>query len=238
MTDLLAERFRRLTNPVDDSDWLAVRRRAGRRRRRAALAVVAVAAAVVLVTPAFGIGGRLLDLVQGSPAPPEVQTYFAGHDETRRKLYAHAAAAGHALHERFSPVVAGEARGIVAIESADGPIYLWAAPTEDGRQCWLIQAGAASGLPSGLGSCDEADAPTGITPGLFWTDQRPSVRIVHARIHDGAIARVDLEVEGEPDRSLPVLSGHVLATVPKDAHVEALVGRSADGDVVERFQLG
>jgi hypothetical protein len=38
--------------------------------------VVALAAALLvgglLVTPAFGIGGRLLELIQGAPRPPEV----------------------------------------------------------------------------------------------------------------------------------------------------------------------
>ena len=51
------------------------RRRAHRRRGRA---LVALAAAILvgglLVTPALGIGSRLLDLIQGPPAPPEVQT--------------------------------------------------------------------------------------------------------------------------------------------------------------------
>ena len=52
---------------------------AGRRSSRTALrGVVAVAAVILvgglLVTPAFGIGGRLLDLIEGAPARPEVQS--------------------------------------------------------------------------------------------------------------------------------------------------------------------
>ena len=47
-----------------------------RARAVVAGALVALAAAILvgglLVTPAFGIGGRLLDLIQGAPGPPQV----------------------------------------------------------------------------------------------------------------------------------------------------------------------
>ena len=41
-----------------------------------AVAVAAVTTAL-LVAPAFGIGDRVLDLIQGPPAPPAVQTEFS-----------------------------------------------------------------------------------------------------------------------------------------------------------------
>ena len=243
MTDLLEQQFSRLRNPIDDSDWLAVRRQAGRPRRRAALIAVVAAAAALVVTPAFGIGGRVLDLIQGEPAPPAVQTSFATSDAGRRQLFAFAAAAGQELHDRFSPVVSGEARGVAAVETPDGPIYLWVAPTEDGRQCWLIQAGEdpATGRPYGGGSCDGIDR-TGagaIRPeGPGWTDQRPNVRIMHVRIYDDAITRVDVEFEGADDLSLPVVSGHALGTIPDaPAHLQSVVGRDVDGEVIERWTL-
>ena len=48
--------------------------RAYRRRRLGLIAVAAVIlVGVLLVTPAFGIGSRLLDLLQSRPRPPEVQ---------------------------------------------------------------------------------------------------------------------------------------------------------------------
>lgn len=214
------------------------RSRAGRR----VLVALAAAAllAVLLVTPALGIGGRLLDLIQGPPAPPEVQTYFAANDGTREKMFAFAEEAGAKLHDRFSPVIASEARGVFAIESAEGPIYLWAAPTEDGRQCWLIQAGTenVTGRPFGLGGCDgPGEQPSAMSPGVWWTAERPNIEIVHVRIYDDAITRIEVEVEGASAISLPVVSGYALGTVAKEERILAIVGREADGDEVMRMTL-
>lgn len=239
--DLLEQHFSQLGNPIDDSDWLAVRRRARRPRRRVALVAVAAVAAALLVTPAFGIGGRVLDLIKGEPAPPAVQRSFTEGDSFREQAYAHAAAAGIEMHDRFSHVVPGAARQVTALDTADGPIYLWTTPTEDGRQCWLIQAGGdpATGRPYGGGSCDSIDRRGSIQPdGPMWTDQRPSVRIMHVRIYDDAITRVDVQLEGATDMSLPVASGHALGTIPNEegqVRPVSVVGRNADGEVIARW---
>jgi hypothetical protein len=213
-----------------------------RRSRRRGVSVAVVTAALLgalMITPAFGLGDRLIDLLQRPAAPPEIQAHFAANNAVRKQLFAHTEAAGHALHDEFSAVIAGEARGIAAIESADGPIYLWAAPTEDGRQCWLIQAGAeaATGRPYGSSSCDPTEAESKMRPSIQWTAERPSVKILHARVYDDAITRVEIVVEDGPEVSLPVVAGHALGTVAKDARVLAFVGRNASSDEVTRTTL-
>jgi hypothetical protein len=234
MTDLLEQHLARTVNPLDDSDWLSVRRPARLQRKRVALLAAAAVAAALLVAPPFGLGDRVLDLLQGPPAPPEVQTYFTTENAMRAR-----AEATHSLRERVAPTIVGEARGVAAIESPDGPIYLWAAPTQDGRQCWLIQAGGdpATGRPYGAGTCEDQHPAGAIVPDTFWTAERPSIQILHARVYDGAITRVDVEIGGSDPVSLPVVSGHVLGTVGKEARVEAFVGRNADGDEVARKTL-
>jgi hypothetical protein len=214
----------------------AARQPQAKRRGAFALGAATALLGVLLAVPPFGLGVRLFDLFARPPAPPEVKTYFAASDALREALIAHAQAAGHRLHDRFSRVLADEARGVAAIESAEGPIYLWAAPTEDGRQCWLIQAGAevATGRPYGFGSCDELEPAGAMRPDLLWTDERPSVRIVHVRVFDQSIERVDVELDGSARTSLPVVAGHALGTVAREARVLALVGRNADGDEVTR----
>jgi hypothetical protein len=219
-----------------------VLRRRPRRSRRGGVSVAVVTAGLLgalLVAPAVVLGDRLLDLLQRPAAPPEVQAHFAANETLRKQLFAHVEAAGHALHDRFSPVVAGEARGIAAIESPDGPVYLWAAPTEDGRQCWLIQAGAeaATGRPYGSGSCDATEAESKMRPSTLWTAERPSLKILHARVYDEAITRVEIVIEHGPEVWLPVVAGHALGTVAKDARVVAFVGRNASSDEVTRTTL-
>jgi hypothetical protein len=239
MTDLLEQRFTSATNPIDDSDWLDVRRRArrlGPTRKRIVLAAAAAVLAAVVVTPAFGIGSRLLDLIGGSPAPPRVQTYFAQSDALRARLFAYAAAAGQQLRERFSPVVPGSARGVAAIDSVDGPIYLWAAATEDGRQCWLIQAGedAATRRPYGFGACDDEHPSGRIVPGTYWTDERPNVQILHVRVYDDSVTHVSVDLYDGEAVSLPVASGHALGVIAMGLRVKEFEARNADGDVVAR----
>ena len=117
------------------------------RRRLVVIAATALLAGL-LVTPALGIGGRVLDLVQGTPAPPEVQTFFASTDALM-DVARDPDEAGKALHDRLVrvPVIASEARLVFVIETPDGPIHIWAAPTTDGRQCELFQWGDP--LPNG-----------------------------------------------------------------------------------------
>ena len=214
----------------------SVQRRRWKPRRRHSALVAALALAVLSVTPAFGVRDRLLDLIEGTPAPVEVKTHFASSDALRTQLFESANEAGATLHDRFSPVVASGARGIFALDTADGPIYLWAAPTEDGRQCWLIQAGSdrATGRPYGLGGCDNEPHVSDMRPETWWTAERPSVKILHARIYDEAITHVVAELQDGSTVPLHVAAGHALATVEQDALVLALVGRNDAGEEIKR----
>ena len=88
MTDVeleVAESFERVFPvPTVVADWDDVLDRAGARSgtptrppsrwRVVAIAVAIVAGAALLATPALGIGDRLLALIQGAPARPEVQS--------------------------------------------------------------------------------------------------------------------------------------------------------------------
>jgi hypothetical protein len=240
MTDLLEQHFSQLRNPVDDSDWRVVRRRATRSGRRVALAAAAVLAVGLLVAPGVGVGGRMLDLIQGEPAPPAVQESFARSNEAREQFLEDQPKAREELARRFPRVIPGEARGVVALETADGPLYLWVAPTEDGRQCWLIQTGeeSATGRVGGFGTCESADDHTGpiVPEGPAWTDVLPNIKFFHVRVYDEEITRVDVELDGAAPMSLRVVDGHVLATVPLETRsIDGVVARDADGDEVARW---
>ena len=73
MTDFdRASLDRILPAALGSPDWDDVMSRSGARQGRRRWPLVALAAAILvaglLVTPAFGIGGRLLDLIKGAPS--------------------------------------------------------------------------------------------------------------------------------------------------------------------------
>ena len=77
MTDFdRASLDRILPATLGSPDWDDVMSRSGARQGRRRWPLVALAAAILvgglLVTPAFGIGGRLLDLIQDAVGPPQV----------------------------------------------------------------------------------------------------------------------------------------------------------------------
>jgi hypothetical protein len=66
MSDPVHDRFERLNNAHDDSDWSEVLRRAHGRRRVAALAIAAsVVFVTLIVAPGIGLGGRIVGLFTG-----------------------------------------------------------------------------------------------------------------------------------------------------------------------------
>jgi Tol biopolymer transport system component len=78
MTDFdRASLDRILPSALGSPDWEDVMSRSGARQGRRRWSLVALAAAILaaglLVTPAFGIGGRLLALIEGTPGRPDVQ---------------------------------------------------------------------------------------------------------------------------------------------------------------------
>ena len=115
------------------------------------------------------------------------------------------------------------------VESPDGPIFLWSAPTEDGRKCSLIQTDAEAA--TGQLACDGVADPA-LKVGTFATTERPSVWIVHARVSDKTITSVEVEVDGAPDVVLPVVSGYAFGTVPRSGRIVAFVGENAQGEGV------
>jgi hypothetical protein len=74
--DLLAERFAALTNTLDDSDWVDVRRRARPVPKRALLIPVAAALAVVIAGSAFAVYREMVDFFSAAPAPERIQRDF------------------------------------------------------------------------------------------------------------------------------------------------------------------
>lgn len=277
MTDVdleVVDSFERLfPAPIVSHDWENVLDRAGYRggrrqsRRRRSGLVLAIAMAMLadglLVTPALGIGDRILDLVQGAPAPPEVQTFFATGD-AYMDVARDPDEVGKALNGPVPvPVIASEARLAFALGTPDGPIHIWTAPTRDGRHCALYQWGdplpngqlpltniawggqdrPVGGPVNGMVGCEFDPDASGLMPVGITLE---SVSLVRVWFHDPTITRIEIELQGAPPISLPVVAvgnGFMAAgTIPKPTagheHAfwssTAVVARSADGTEVAR----
>jgi hypothetical protein len=156
--DLLRNRMLAVASSTDDSDWSEVVSRAARvhaereerrswPRRRVLLVVLAGLAVLVVANTAFGLGRRLLDFVEGDPAPQPVKKELARGNEPPTGYTVE----GHVLgppRPPQPPLDLENARLAIARHTSVGPIYLWVAPSAGGGDCRLLQIPA---LPAGPG---------------------------------------------------------------------------------------
>ncbi len=84
--------------------------------------------AALLAGSALAFGDRLLDVIRGKPAPTSVRREFAQLDP-------------HALIPYFDypTVIKNRIRGVLAFDTAAGPVGLWAGPTRNGGTCFVFR---------------------------------------------------------------------------------------------------
>ena len=123
---LLVQAFDRLVPaPVFDPDWDDVMERATaaiplRRNRRLWYALAAAAVLLgLLVSPAFGLGERLVDLFTGSPAPKPVKRELSfGTNVSNSKV-------DELMHQKLNSVVlTGQARPYGSLDPRGNPADL------------------------------------------------------------------------------------------------------------------
>jgi hypothetical protein len=229
--DDLLERHVAPFEPRTDG-WDDVLARARRTRRHYALLGVALAA-LLLVPTAVALRGQIVDLFQGTPAPPAVSTSFESFnrfaDATIRKGFAQ-----QSPHADVS-----KAHGVIEIQTADGPQDLWAAPNDQGGLCWFIDFAndpAPNGVQPGFGACEtSAPPPSSITvEGPGWALPHPSLYTVDGRVYVDA-ATVHVVFADGSTITLPVVEGLFLGSVDKDAKVTQVTAYDKTGTkVVQR----
>jgi hypothetical protein len=147
----------------EPGDWegvLAGVRTARRRTRLVRLAALTAALAVLVVTPAFGIGERLLHAIAGEPAPEDVKSELRQLNEVPEPVL-------ELLDDLNPGVIADRARGVMSVQTTRGRVNLWVAPTKDGGFCAYVET--ETGGSSACGN----DADFGLArPGLS-ADVRP-----------------------------------------------------------------
>lgn len=228
MAELLRERFAVLANPLDDSDWLDVRRRAGIGKRRRpiwiALAAAIAAVAVLLTTPALGLRGRIVQLFEESePASEKVVRNFATMNLG-------------VPHNMPGPgVIASETRELMRIPVGPGKeAVMWVAPTKAGGFCNLVGVRKIGTLGAGGGGGCLSARQLPFTPGMTipgaWSPEgrilRPPVLVSGAILIEAA-ATIELRYEDGDETTLPLLwvsqpidAGFFLYAVPQKHWLE------------------
>jgi hypothetical protein len=203
--------------------WDDVRRRARRTRRRYGVAAVAIAA-LLLVPAALGLQA----LFQGTPAPPAVRTVFA--DQFTREGFA----------SRYPQADVSQAHGVLEVQTADGPEDLWAAPNDQGGQCWFIDW--ANDLPGpdgqfGFGGCYPVPVVEDIDWGASWVPSHAGMQTLWGHLNVQA-ARVEVDLAGGSTLHLSVVERFFLASLSRDDRVTRIRAYDNDGARVATAKPG
>jgi hypothetical protein len=196
-------------------------------RRYAALGGL-LAVLAVLATPAFGVIHRVRDLFEGTPATPLVEQHFSKWNEIGVKPPAPPPDNWNA------PVVdTSKAHGVLSVQTSDGPLYLWAAPTGDGRDCWLLQFkrdGNPNNTVYGPSGCrgTRPAADSEIDWSDFINESHPSLRILVGQAFSHATSVV-VDLADQSTVKLPVVESFFLATIAPDATVTKITSYDSKG---------
>jgi hypothetical protein len=192
--------------------WADVLRRARRTRRRYALVTVALAA-LLLVPAALALHG----IFQGTPAPPAVSTAFT--EVTKQGFL-----------ERFPHADVAQAHGVLEVQSSDGPEDLWAAPNDQGGQCWFIDWADDPPGPDGqygFGGCYPVPGGQNIDWGAVWVQPHPALQTLWGHLNVQA-TRVEADLANGSTLHLPVVENFFLASLARDDRVVEI--RAYDDD--------
>ena len=203
--------------------------RTGIRLRPRLLAGVA-AAALILVPTAVAFQGKLLDLFEGTPAPPDVSTSFTDFNQVPDD------AVRDGFAQRFPHVDVAKAHGVIEVQTPDGPEDMWAAPNDQGGQCYLIDFANDTAGSHGreyTGGCETpALAHDGkIDFGDFWTYKHPNLKTVYGSVHVDA-ATVRLTFDDGSTATLPVVEHFFLGSTVKDLKADSVTAFDAGGNQI------
>lgn len=224
--------YRRATSPVHQQPHARVNwsRLSGRPR----LALALVLAALAVVPAAIAVGGKIVDLFEGTPAPPPISAAFDMHN----KMADLATQNGFAA--KFPTVDVSQAHGVVETQTPDGPEDLWAAPNNQGGQCWFIDFANDTPGPhgqSGAGSCDTPTPPASqIQWGDVWVQPHPTVMTVYGHVLVDA-ARLEVTLSDGSTQTLPVVEGFFLGTIPNGVKPTQIVAYDSAGSQVAHDNL-
>jgi hypothetical protein len=200
--------------PPDHDGWNDVLARASRSRSRYIL-VAAAAAALLIVPAAVALRGEITNVFEGTPAPPAVTTSFEGNNKVADM------ATQKGFGDKFPHVDITKIRGVLEIETPDGPQDVWAAPNDQGGTCWFVDwahDSAPNGVQPGSGTCDTGERRGSIGMGFGWEFTHPSLKTLFGQA-DARSDRVVVELKDGSSRTLPVVEGVFLGSFDKETQL-------------------
>jgi hypothetical protein len=206
--------------------WADVLQRTHRTRRRYALLGAALVA-LLLVPTAVALRGQIANLFQGTPAPPSVSTSF----ESNNRIADMATQKG--FGDRFPHADVSKAHGVIEVQTSEGPEDLWAAPNDQGGNCWWVDFAndpEGPGGKLGFGTCDTNHLSAAIEPGVTWVEQHPTLATLMGLVHVNA-DRVVVRLKDGTTVTLPVVEGAFLASLDKGAQLHHITAYKGDDEV-------
>jgi hypothetical protein len=188
-------------------------------------------AALILVPTGVAFGGKLADLFEGTPAPPDVSTAFAESNRMADEVVQQGFAA------QWPHADVSKAHGVIEIQTPDGPEDLWAAPDDLGGQCSFIDFAndppGKDGMIDGFGDCPRS-APQpgeGIGFGDEWSYKHPDLLTIYGNVYvDAATVRVTFD-DGST-ATLPVVEHFYLGSAVKGTKVDSVTALDSAGNQV------
>ena len=215
--------------PAFEPDWDDVTERASaiplRRNRRLWYTLAAAAVLLgILVSPAFGLGHRLVDLFTGSPAPKPVKRELSfGTNVSNSKV-------DELMRQEMNSVVlTGHARGLMEVSTPVGVLRIWGAPTSDGGLCTYMRfVGAANGSLR----CDTPNRNAGPLFGGADELEKQGKSIVYVSGQASEeIASVELRLADGSTHRVRMVRPYFFRLIQPGEEPEALVGRNSSGSV-------
>jgi hypothetical protein len=220
--------------------WNDVLARARRSRRRYFAAVV-TGAALVLAPAAWAI----TQAFEGKPAPQSIKSEFRFGNRMKAKI-------DKVLGRKEPKAIASKAHGVIQVQTADGPLDLWAAPASDGGTCYFVgwQSDLRETRAAGTSSCAPATADRDNALGplhnleVSWGGdyKHRNYRVVDGYAYGGATT-VRITMSDGSTKTLPVVEGLFLGALHQSLHwrlrprLVSVVTRDAHGHVVGSLRL-
>jgi hypothetical protein len=209
-----------------------------KRRRRSArprLLLGVAVAALVLVPTAVAVGGKLIDLFEGTPAPPDISTSFSEFNSFPDP------AVQDGIAWKWPRVDVSKAHGVIEVQTPDGPEDMWAAPNDQGGQCYFIDFAddpVGDHGAYGFGGCNTStpDPAEKIGPGDVWTAEHPDLKTVWGTVYVDA-ATVRLTFDDGSTADVPVVEHLFLASTARDVTVDTVTALDSDGNPLAERSL-